>query len=325
MKNILKFLHKDKKVFEILNIYNDEFQKTQKSLFYYKKDENKYESQIFNLLVADNAKQHNIQKMFEVQINKLIHNNETSISYLFEKICLSLIDNKKSIRFNHLDFFIPRFVSNDFIEKGYIPKSYIDNAKKASREKEVKYFNKEKYDGEYSSDFFLQSDGYYNFSHWYNQTILFFLEKYNKYQKQKAFAKTFNSTNLKTTNNKFFEIVDLAYKETHLRLDTLKRYLEGCFLIYLPEELFVFDINDIEQADNTSDFFQERFKILNILVYIAQNYGDSPEKIFFSDQFTNENKKTIAKYQDLLYNNTYFDKKNLNQLHKVTGSFGVYN
>ena len=307
MKNIFNFFSKDKKIFEVINIYKEDFSKTQKALFNYKKDLKKYKTKVFDSFISDHENLDSLERGFLNQFERLTY-NDSSMPFLFEELILTLNENKNKVNFFKEDFFIPRFVSNEFLEKGYIPEPYLDKVKIESRKKEVNYFNKEHYTNNYEADFFYQDSGYYNFKHWYNQTVLFFLEKYNKYQQQKAFIKTFNHS-LKDLNDKYFEMVESAYKEMHLRLDTLKRYLEGSFLIYLPDDLFNFDINDIEQSENINEFFEERFSILNILVFIAQNHGDSPKKVLLSEQFTQENKLTVAKYEELLYNNVYFDKK----------------
>lgn len=234
---IINIFNKTKNLEELLKIYKEEFLSFEKAFSIYKKNEIKFENPIFQ--TKDFKNQLNNQlKLLESSLDRVIFKEkEDNIVYLFQLEFENLKSNnikqlKKFI--SSKEFYIPRYVTDDFINSNLdLLLDYINNSKKEQESLLLKLNN------ENEDDIFSQ-----NITNLKNKIEDYILLQ-KKYNTQNLFLSKLESKVLSNINNNFSKLIDNAYCKIQDETIEFIRLLESNMFIKLPSYITEFGSYDI--------------------------------------------------------------------------------
>lgn len=276
--NVINIFSKTKNLESVLNIYKDEFLKFNKAFSIYKENEEAFDNNKFFFRNSVNKEQMDVQLKILTDTYKLLtyqkdeDGNRTDLIYLFEVEFNNLKSNNKNslIRFiNSNLFYLPRFVSNDFVEKNKeLLKDYIELAVKKSDS--------------------LDEENDLSFIQKYTQSLVEYIKIKNKYESQKNILKEKPLPLLQSIHANFEELNIAAYEQFQTQAVNLYRSLAGNMLINFDEDIFSINQNYKLEDESFSDWL---IFINNLSTFSNNNY----EKILIKRD----------KYDNILSNENY--------------------
>lgn len=245
---IINIFNKTKNLEELLKIYKEEFLSFEKAFSVYKKNEIKFENPIFQ--TKDFKNQLNNQlKVLDSSLNKVIFKErEDNIVYLFQLE----FENLKSKNIKQLkkfisskDFYLPRYVTDEFIQLNIdLLLDYLNESKK-EQEDLLSNFNQENIEDDFSKKITILT-----------KKVEDYILLQKKHSTQNLFLSKFESKVLSNINNNFSKLIDHAYSKIQDETIEFIKLLESNMFIKLPNYITEFGNYDITYDKNDISSFK---------------------------------------------------------------------